>query len=330
MSGMNPEIEEALPGLEAAGLVPPPAAPTLLRLARGALLPVRGDLRALLYGGVLLAIAGVGELVRTSLAATAPILVAGLIALAAVACLVWAHGRAPRFTWGAGASTHMAFDYVLLLGAGLFAAELLFVEYRFSALGAMWPTHFLVVAVVYATLALRYDSKLLFSLALSSFAAWRGVALDSFGSNMWVHNTGDTVRFNALGCAVLFVVLGRFMAAKGRKAHFEPTATYVGWILALGAMFGGTVTYHGEGIDERTWALALCATGALLAWRAVRARRFPLFALAVFAAWLGGNAFVSMTVIRNSFTTIFGWWLVSGVVLIVVLVNARRLFREDA
>ncbi len=327
---MNPEIEEALPGLEAAGLVPPQAAPTLLRLARGTLLPVRNDVRALLYGGVLLAIAGVGELVRTSLAATVPLLVAGLIVLAAVACLVWAHSRAPRFTWGAGASTHMAFDYVLLLGAGLIAAELLFIEYRFSALGAMWPTHFLVVAVVYALLALRYDSKLLFSLALSSFAAWRGVALNSFGSNMWEWNSGDVVRFNALGCAVLFVALGRFMAAKNRKAHFEPAATYLGWILALGAMFAGAVTFRGAGIDRRTWALALAAAGALLAWRAVRARRFPLFALAVFGAWMGGNMFVSMTILEHAITTFFAWWLVSGLVLIAVLVGSRSLFREDA
>jgi hypothetical protein len=129
---------------------------------------------------------------------------------------------------------------------------------------------------------------------------------------------------------VLFVMLGRLMAAKGRKAHFEPTATYVGWILALGAMFGGTVTYHGEGIDERTWALALCATGALLAWRAVRARRFPLFAIAVFAAWLGGNEFVSMTVLEDAVTALFGWWFLSGIALIVALVRARHLFREDA
>jgi hypothetical protein len=41
-------------------------------------------------------------------------------------------------------------------------------------LGPYWPWHLLVVASAYAALAFRFDSKTLFSLALTSFAAWRG------------------------------------------------------------------------------------------------------------------------------------------------------------
>ena len=53
------------------------------------------------------------------------------------------------------------------------AADLAYVEVRFSPLGAHWPWHLLLVSALYALAALRFDSRVVWSLALSTFLAWR-------------------------------------------------------------------------------------------------------------------------------------------------------------
>ena len=179
---MNSDAAEAIPRLVEAGIVPPDAAPRLLRVARGELVAVHGELRALLYLGVLLAMGGVGLLVEENLDRIGPVAIAAAIGLAAAAALGWVVRVAPPFSWREAPSPHLAFDYVLLLGVLLAAADLAYVEVRFTPLGAHWPWHLLIVAVFTALAAFRFDSRLAFSLALSTFAAWRGVSAAWLGA----------------------------------------------------------------------------------------------------------------------------------------------------
>src|SRR4029077_10919013 len=125
---MNPDAAAAIPKLVEAGALPPEAAPRLLRVARGELVSVHWELRALLYVGVLLIPGGVGLLVKENLDRIGPVAIAVGIGLAAAAALAWVIARAPPFSWGPSPSPHLAFDYMLLLGVLLAGAELAYVE----------------------------------------------------------------------------------------------------------------------------------------------------------------------------------------------------------
>ena len=57
---MNPDVVRAVDALRRAGVLPPSEAPRLSRVAAGDLVSVRDELRALLYLGVLITVAGVG------------------------------------------------------------------------------------------------------------------------------------------------------------------------------------------------------------------------------------------------------------------------------
>ncbi len=319
---MNPDVAEAIPRLVEAGVLPPDEAPRLLRVARGELLSIHWELRALLYVGVLLVTGGVGLLVKENLDRIGPVAIAAGIGLAAAAAFGWVIRVAPPFSWREVPSPNLAFDYVLLLGVLLAGADLAYVEVKFTPLGANWSWHLLIVALFTALAAFRFDSRVVFSLALSTFAAWRGVSAARFGTDLWWKGAESTVRWNAIACGALFAVLGLVLKRTGRKAHFEPVAVTLGWLLIFGALASGMGDAH--------WVLvtlALLACGAALAVGAFQVGRFPLFAFGVVAAY----AALSRLALDGAEGPLGCFWFFSTPVLVIVgLFFAQRRLKEPA
>jgi len=318
---VNPDVAKAIPELAASGALPAEKAPLLLRVARGELLSVHGELRALLYAGVLLITGGVGLLVKENLDRIGPVAIAVGIGLAAAAVLAWAIAKAPPFSWGPVPSPHLAFDYMLLLGVLLAGADLAYVEWQFTPLGAQWPWHLLIMALLTGAAAFRFDSRVIFSLSLSTFAAWRGVSVAVFSVSAL--HAMDTVRLSAIVCGVLFAALGFALSRLDRKAHFEPVAVNLGWLLVLGGIGSGTAE---SGDGALRWGVALLLVGTGLAAGAFQVRRFPLFAYGVLAGYAG----LSRVVIGITNLEIVGcfWFSVTSLLLVVGLLIAQRRMRE--
>lgn len=316
---MNPDVANAIPGLVETGTLPPAKAALFLRVARRELVSIRLELRALLYAGVLLVTGGVGLLVKENLDRIGPAVIAFAIGLAAAAALGWVWRVAPPFSWREVPAPNLAFDYILLLGVLLAAADLAYVEVQFTPLGADWPWHLLIVSILAGAAAVRFDSRVVFSLALATFAAWRGVSAARFGLDL-LERSDNLVRWNALGCGVLFLLVGVGLKSNFRKAHFEPVAVHLGWLLVLGGLVSGAVERRGWEL----WTLTLLATGAALAAGAFRYRRFPLFAYGV----LGGY-FALTRFIRTGDETLGCFWIsTTSIVVIIGLVVAQRRMRE--
>lgn len=319
---MNPDVADAIPRLVERGILPPGRAPLLLRAVRRELVSVRLELRLLLYAGVLLVTGGAGLLIKENLDRIGPVAIAAALGMAAAAALAWVWRVAPPFSWERPGeqtpSPNLAFDYVLLLGVLLAAADLAYVEARFTPLGPDWPWHLLLVSLFAAALAVRFDSRVVFSLALATFAAWRGVSVAHFGAGL-LDTRDDLVRWNAIGCGVLFIGLGYVLARTDRKAHFEPAAVHLGWLLVLGGL--------ASGLGDRGWAgwsAALLLVGAGLATWAYYARRFSLFAFGILGGYLGLTRFVFEGV-----ETLGCFWVAfTSILMILGLVAVQRRMRS--
>src|SRR6266481_3338149 len=146
---VNPDVVRAIAGLRAGDVLSAGQAAFFDRVARRGVVSVRFEIRALLYAGVLLLTAGVGVLVARHQDEIGPLAIATGIALAAAGSLIWVTRRAAPFSWGEAPSPSLAFDYVLLLGLLLVAADLAYVEMQFTVLGAHWAYHLLIVGVLY-------------------------------------------------------------------------------------------------------------------------------------------------------------------------------------
>ena len=316
---MNPDVILAIPALVESGALPPAAAPRLLRMARGELVSVHAELRALLYAGVLLLMGGVGLLVRQNLDRIGPVAIATVLGLAAAAALAWVARVAPPFSWQEVASPNLAFDYILLLGILLVAADLAYCEVQLGLPASHREWHLLLVAGLAGLAACRFDSRVAFSLSLTTFAAWRGVALADAGTaRAW--DAAGAWRWNAIACGILFAGLGLALAHWRRKAHFEPVAVHLGCLLALGGIAAG--------IGDPAWGAALLLAGAALAGVAYRTRRFPLFASGVVAAYGG----VTRLLAELSHDAALGclWFGASSAAVIAGLLAAHRRMKEPA
>ena len=289
---MNPDVAAAVERLRGEGVLEDLPANLFGRVARRELVTVRLEIRAALYAGVLLLTAGVGLFVKENHERIGPAAIGVAIGVGAAACLVWAARRSAPFAWGEATSAHAGFDYVLLLGALLAATDLAYLETQFTLLGQSWPWHLLVVAVFYGLLAYRFDSRMLLSLALASFAAWRGIAV-SVGRTSLGSGDPARLRIEALACGALFVVLGVAAARGQRKAHFEDVYVNAGLVLAFGGLLSGVFGGFLSGVlggregGWGGWLLALFFVSFAVAFAAFRKRRTLPFALAVVAGWLG-------------------------------------------
>jgi predicted membrane protein DUF2157 len=324
---MNPDVAAAVLLLRADGTLAAAPAERCGRVARGQLVSVRAELRLLHYGGVLLVMAGVGLLVRENLERIGPLTIAIALWAAAAGALFWAWRHRAPFSWGEAPSPHLAFDYILLLGVLLTGAALAYVEVQFTPLGENWRHHLLLMAVVAATLAVRGDSKLVAAVALTTLAAWRGVSASPLERAFWSGLEAEgALRANAVVTGLAFLALAWALVRFQRKAHFEPVATYLGWILALGALVSGIGAGEDEG--EGAYRVALLLVGGALAAMALRRRRFPLFGLGVAAAYVGLSALVVPSL--HDGVLVFLYFTVTGIAVLAGLLLAHRALRESA
>ncbi len=319
---MNPDLAKAIPEMVESGVLEETKARTLLRMAQGELISIRPEIRLLFYLGVLLTAAGVGLLVKQNYQQIGPLAISIGVGVGALASFAWAARQAPAFSWREVPSPSLGYDYLLLLGVLLAAADLAFIELQFTPLGANWPWHLLITALLMLCIAIRYDSRTIFSLALSTFAAWRGLSVSLIEKPIW-RVTDESVRWNAICCGLLFVFLGHYLLRTGRKSHFEPVAVHLGWLLILGALVSGG---WAQGLKGITYIAFLTAMGIGLAWHSFQKQRFPLFSFGVFAAFIALNELVT----KSRLDFVLKSLLVSGtaIVLIALLWKAHRRMKE--
>ncbi len=321
---MNPDVAKAVPELVRRGILSEDKASATLRIARGELVSVYLEIRLLFYFGVLLITAGVGLLVEQNYRNIGPLVLAIALGVAALALLAWVADKAPPFSWGETESPSIGFDYILLLGVMLATTDLAVIEVQFTPLGASWPWHLLIVSIFMAIIAVRYDSRTVFSLALSTFAAWRGLSVSLIEKPLWFASA-ESVRWNAIACGILFILLGRTLLQQRRKPHFEPVAVHLGWFLVLAAMVSGGPQHGALGIG---YIIMLAAAASFLARSAIRARRFGLFAFGIFSLYIAMTELVFKAGLEFELEML--WVALTSLILIFLLWKAQRKLKDSA
>ena len=163
-------LEPEFRALQQQGTLDDATASRAVALDRGEVFSLHGELRATLYAGVLLVMAGVGTVLARNLDRLGPVVIVLAVALAASACAIPAV-RARL----AGRTPGVAADYLLLLAVLLASADLAYAERQFTLLGPLWSWHLLLLAVAGAAIAYAFGSALVLAAALTALAGWFGV-----------------------------------------------------------------------------------------------------------------------------------------------------------
>ncbi len=225
-------------------------------LDRGEVLSLHGELRATMYAGVLLVMAGVGTILARNLDRLGPAVIVLSVALAASACAIPAV-RARL----AGRALGVAADYLLLLAVLLASTDLAYAERQFNLLGPLWSWHLLLLAVVGAAVAYVFGSALVIAAALTALAGWFGVG-GSVGDALHVAFSTPELGGRALACAAV-IAAWRFA-----DRHWRPDTRFseVFDHFAANLAFWGSLAW----CLEWPWLVAGMPLLAALAWASIR------------------------------------------------------------
>ena len=301
------------------GAISPEQHAQLAGLVRGEPFSLFLELNVLLYAGVVAFVAGLGWTVTTWSRQLGDILVLTILSAILAACFWYCFSRAREWSRAETLSPTPIFDYVLYLGSLTWSVELAYIEDRFHVLTGQWDLYLAATAALFFFLAYRFDNRFVLSLALSSLAGWFGLTISH-----WPSHQDATYRQYALLYCLLVGCGGALLHRRGLKAHF--LGTYLN--IVANVLFLTLLSGVFEAKDYGAWFLALLlACGASLAWGLTR-RQFVFVAYAAVYGYVG----VSSILLRNIHheTAIFGYFVVTGVAMLVALIMIARRFGRQA
>jgi hypothetical protein len=304
---------------EERGTISPQQHTLLAGLSREEPFSVFLELNILLYAGILAFIGGLGWTVSTWSQQLGDVAVlTGLSAIFA-ASFWYCFSRAPAWSPRETPSPSLIFDYVLYLGSLVWSVELAYIEYRFHMLSGQWDLYLLATAVLFFFLAYRFDNRFVLSLALSSLAGWFGLTISH-----WPSHQDEVYRQYAILYSLIVGGAGVGLQRLGLKSHFFGTYLNIAANVLFWALLSGVFQEEGYVV----WLCCLLgACGASLGWGLVH-RQFSFVAYAAVYGYVG----VSAVLVRdmNDSTAIFGYFVFTGVAMLVGLVWIARRFGREA
>jgi hypothetical protein len=277
------------------------------------------ELNVLLYAGVLTFVAGLGWTVSTWSEQLGDVLVLTILSSILAACSWHCFSHAPAWSPGETPAPSLLFDYVLYLGSLVWSLELAYLENRLHGLSGRLDFCLLASAGLFFFLAYRFDNRFVLSLALSSLAGWFGLTI----SHWSVHQDEEYRQYALLYC-LLVGVGGAILQRRGLKPHFLGTYLNIVANILFWALLSGVFNREGYGL----WFLALTiGCGASLAWGLGR-RQFAFVAYAAVYGYVGVSSIFLRGV--NDGTAVLSYFVVTGVAMLVVLVQIGRRFGRSA
>jgi hypothetical protein len=277
------------------------------------------ELNILLYAGVLAFVAGVGWTVSTWSQQLGDVVVLTILSTILATSFWYCFSRAPAWSAAETPTPSPIFDYVLYLGSLIWSLELGYIESRFHMFSGQWDLYLLATAVLFFFLAYRFDNRFVLSLGLSSLAGWFGLTISH-----WPAHQDATYRQYALLYCLLVGVAGALLQRRGLKPHFFGTYLNIVANVLFWALLSGVFNRESYAL----WFLALLiACGASLAWGLAH-RQFAFVAYAAVYGYVGVSSLLLRSV--NDSSAVLSYFVVSGVAMVVVLVQIGRRFGRPA
>jgi hypothetical protein len=276
------------------------------------------ELNACLYIGVVSLVAGLGWTFQTYVTELGDPFILATFSLLFAVCLYYCFSRAAPYSHVEVESPNLAFDYVLYLGCLILSAELAYIEIRFHLFRGLWDQYLLFTAAAFALLAYRFDNRFVLSLALASLAGWFGLKVSAFG-----FRSPDSLRISALVYGAIVAAAGTALYRQRVKPHFLDAYLHI----AANVVFAAIVSGIGERSGGGTYLGALIALSAVAIVLGVRFTRFAYVAYGTVYGYAG----ISYEVLQRNMneTVVFGYFLVTGTLVIISLVILARRFGRD-
>ncbi|MBI3554554.1 MAG: DUF2157 domain-containing protein [Elusimicrobia bacterium] len=306
------------------GLLRPEQAKVLLEIENDRIFSISAELRALLYLGALLIVAGVGGTVKRYVLELGPVAISGGLSFAVLAGLYYCFSRGAPYSSQKVESPTPAFDYVLYMSCAFWGILFGYLETHYHLLAEHWDYYLLLSSGLFFWLAYRFDNRLVLAMALTTLGSWFGLRFSHLDLPFF------DLRTRGLGFGTTVVLAGWWLENRARiKDHFADTYYNVGLHVLFWTLLWGL--FDKKIMSAYTPALAMLTTAVIT--YGLRRRSFQYFLYGTVYGYIGLSYIIVTEFFDKMWSSIGGlsfYFLASSVSMLAVIFYFRRRLEQDA
>jgi hypothetical protein len=282
------------------------------------------ELRAAMFVGALLLIAGLGLFAFRNLDTIGHQIIIFTIFAMTSACFVYAGFKAPAYSNDRVAASTIAFDTILVLGCVLFLLLVCYTQFVHLLFGDEWQLAGLIPALVYIPLAYRFDHRgvLVFGIVLLAAAIGLAVAPITLINRGFVP-TNDLVSVG-FAFGALSIVSGFATNSGNIKRHFASPYIHSGVHFLFLACLAGIV------FDQQLllFLLLLTTLSGCGVFYARRAQSFSVLLVTSLYSYVGVSYVASRIIADTAVQSVYG--IVSFIAVLTGLFMFKKSFSANA
>jgi hypothetical protein len=289
------------------------------------------ELKTLLYLGVLLLTTGLGILIYKNIDTIGHQAIVLFIAAVSASCFVYCFKKKLAFSKNQVSSPNVFFDYVLLLGCLTFVMFIAYIQFQFGIFGNKYGLATFIPMIILFFVAYFFDHLGVLSMAITSLAAWAGLAVTPATILKQNDFNSRDIIFTALLLGVVLIVIGYETCRQKLKSHFQFTYYNFGLHIFSIASIAAMVSF--ENIYFLLF-VAFAAISCLFYTQAIRLRSFYFLLIIVLYAYVA----LSYTFLRFLFVTAnteiagaylaFFYFIASAIGIVLFLISMNKKLKQ--
>lgn len=296
-----------------------------------AILSLFWELRTLLYLGIVMLSTGLGILVYKNIDTIGHQVILLFIAAITTGCFYWCNKNKLPFSMGKVDAPDAFFDYFVLLGSLSFLTFTGYLQYQYEVFGSRYGLATFIPMLVLFFIAYYFDHRGILSLAIANLAVWMGVTVTP--KELIASADFDDLTFIytylSLGCILL---LAAYLTVEANfKKHFFFSYHHYGIHVTFIALLCGY--FYFEYAFSLAWLIVLLVLALFVYKQSFRNKSFYFLMVAVLYAYIATGGFVVRSMIEmqgeDLWFFVFMYFVVSGIGLIMYLINANKEIKEQ-
>jgi hypothetical protein len=295
------------------------------------LFSIHWELKTVLYIGVLLLTSGLGILIYKNIDTIGHQVILALIALLCTGCFFYCERKKLPFTFSKVKAPNAYFDYILLLGCLTFLTFIAYLQVQYTAFGDAYGLATFIPMIVLFFCAYYFDHLGVLSMAITSLAAWMGIAVTPM-KILKANDFADAqIIFAGLALGVFLVAMAHISSVRKLKAHF--CFTYLNFGMNILFISGLAGMFHFDKF-YLAWLIPLAVLVFYFYRKAMALSSFYFILMITLYSYIG----ICYVVIRllmhdliDSYPLVLMYFIVTGISVILFLIKMnKKLKRNDS
>ncbi|WP_353720635.1 DUF2157 domain-containing protein [Dyadobacter sp. 676] len=193
---------------------------------------VHGELRAILYVGILLFSSGAGVLIYENIDTIGHQAIIAAIALITAGCFYYTYKHSQPYTHGQADDPNKLVGYVLLLGCSTFLGLEGYLQFQYNLFGTRYGLAAIIPTALFFFCAYRFDHRGALSMAITGLASWLGLTIAPLSVLSANDFSDGKLIIPAIALGSVLTAVGWISEEQNVKKHFAFTYMLMGGNLA--------------------------------------------------------------------------------------------------